>query len=149
MHRCDGIRVGHITLLHLGIDDPVVGSFEPLLNPAAQISQCITEHRAALDLVLKNIHPCKPIGPGREALEEMAHQLLVVVVAQDVEHKAVTDLQERFGSQRRARDAAEAEVGRQRQALQQAEWNLERLKKPLKTQAGTPKRKNSKTAPAF
>ena len=39
-----------------------------------------------------------------------------------------TDLQERFGTQRRARDAAEAEVGRQRQALQQAQWNLERLK---------------------
>ncbi len=39
-----------------------------------------------------------------------------------------TDLQELFGSQRRARDAAEAEVGRQRQGLQQAEWNLERLK---------------------
>jgi chromosome segregation protein len=38
------------------------------------------------------------------------------------------DLQERFGTQRRARDAAEAEVARQRQALQQAEWNLERLK---------------------
>ena len=38
------------------------------------------------------------------------------------------ELQERFGSQRRARDAAEAEVARQRQELQQAEWNLERLK---------------------
>ena len=37
-------------------------------------------------------------------------------------------LQESFGAQRRARDAAEAEVARQRQALQQAEWNLERLR---------------------
>ena len=39
-----------------------------------------------------------------------------------------TELQERFGSQRRARDAAEAEVARQRQELQQAAWNLQRLK---------------------
>ena len=46
----------------------------------------------------------------------------------ELEQQQQTDLQERFGSQRRARDAAEAEVGRQRQALQQAEWNLERLK---------------------
>ena len=38
------------------------------------------------------------------------------------------ELQESFGEQRRARDAAEAEVGRQRQALQQAQFNLERLK---------------------
>ena len=38
------------------------------------------------------------------------------------------ELQESFGAQRRARDAAEAEVARQRQALQQAEWNLERLR---------------------
>ena len=37
-------------------------------------------------------------------------------------------LQERFGEQRRARDAAEAEVSRQRQALQQAQFELERLK---------------------
>tara|TARA_B100002051_G_scaffold78906_1_gene75411 strand:+ start:11029 stop:14649 length:3621 start_codon:yes stop_codon:yes gene_type:complete len=37
------------------------------------------------------------------------------------------ELQESFGEQRRARDAAEAEVSRQRQALQQARWNLERL----------------------
>ncbi|MEC7738439.1 MAG: chromosome segregation protein SMC [Cyanobacteriota bacterium] len=38
------------------------------------------------------------------------------------------DLQTRFGEQRRARDAAEAEVANQRQGLQEAQWNLERLR---------------------
>jgi len=37
------------------------------------------------------------------------------------------DLSTRFGERRRARDAAEAEVGRQRQALQQRQWELQRL----------------------
>ncbi|QPN55832.1 chromosome segregation protein SMC [Synechococcus sp. CBW1107] len=36
-------------------------------------------------------------------------------------------LQERFGERRRARDAAEAQVAQQRQALQQRQWDLQRL----------------------
>lgn len=36
-------------------------------------------------------------------------------------------LQERFGERRRARDAAEAQVGQQRQAVQQRQWELQRL----------------------
>ena len=38
------------------------------------------------------------------------------------------DLQARFGEQRRARDLLEAEVAKQRQQLQEAKWNLERLR---------------------
>jgi chromosome segregation protein len=38
------------------------------------------------------------------------------------------DLQARFGEQRRARDAAEAEVADQRQHLQEAQWKLQRLR---------------------
>ncbi|MFL0729234.1 MAG: chromosome segregation protein SMC [Prochlorococcus sp.] len=38
------------------------------------------------------------------------------------------DLQARFGEQRRARDIAEAEVADQRQRLQEAQWNLQRLR---------------------
>ncbi len=37
------------------------------------------------------------------------------------------ELSTRFGERRRARDAAEAAVGRQRQALQQRQWELQRL----------------------
>ena len=37
------------------------------------------------------------------------------------------ELSTRFGERRRARDAAEADVGRQRQALQQRQWELQRL----------------------
>ena len=37
------------------------------------------------------------------------------------------ELSTRFGERRRARDAAEAETGRQRQALQQRQWELQRL----------------------
>ncbi len=36
-------------------------------------------------------------------------------------------LQERFGERRRARDAAEAQVAQQRQAVQQRQWDLQRL----------------------
>ncbi|MCP9840947.1 chromosome segregation protein SMC [Synechococcus sp. J7-Johnson] len=36
-------------------------------------------------------------------------------------------LQERFGERRRARDAAEAQLGQQRQAVQQRQWELQRL----------------------
>jgi len=86
------------------------------------------------------------LGDQRQTLEEEAQRLQEAVQALAATHTSwreqqqelqqqrsalqqqQSDLQERFGEQRRARDAAEAEVGRQRQALQQAEWNLERLK---------------------
>lgn len=38
------------------------------------------------------------------------------------------ELQSRFGEQRRARDAAEASVAQLRQKVQQAQWNLEKLR---------------------
>ena len=38
------------------------------------------------------------------------------------------DLETRFGEQRRARDLLEAQVAKQRQQLQEAKWNLERLR---------------------
>ena len=41
------------------------------------------------------------------------------------------ELQTRFGERRRARDAAEAQLGAQRQALQQQQWALERLGEEL------------------
>ena len=86
------------------------------------------------------------LGDQRQTLEEEERRLQEAVQALAATHTSwreqqqqlqqqrsslqqqQSDLQERFGEQRRARDAAEAEVGRQRQALQQAEWNLERLK---------------------
>ena len=86
------------------------------------------------------------LGDQRQTLEEEEQRLQEAVQALAATHTSwreqqqelqqqrsslqqqQSDLQERFGEQRRARDAAEAEVGRQRQELQQAEWNLERLK---------------------
>ena len=41
------------------------------------------------------------------------------------------DLQTRFGERRRARDAAEAQLAAQRQALQQRQWELQRLGEEL------------------
>ncbi len=41
--------------------------------------------------------------------------------------KEQKELQEKFGEQRRARDAAEADVANQRQKLQEAQWKFERL----------------------
>ncbi|QNI69686.1 chromosome segregation protein SMC [Cyanobium sp. NS01] len=45
------------------------------------------------------------------------------------------ELQTRFGERRRARDAAEAELARQRQALQQRQWELQRLGEELEALA--------------
>ena len=42
-----------------------------------------------------------------------------------------TELQERFGARRRERDAAEAALAAQRQALQQQQWELQRLSEEL------------------
>jgi chromosome segregation protein len=42
-----------------------------------------------------------------------------------------SDLQARFGERRRARDAAEAQLAGQRQALQQKQWELQRLGEEL------------------
>uniref|UniRef100_UPI00404A12BA chromosome segregation protein SMC n=1 Tax=Cyanobium sp. TaxID=2164130 RepID=UPI00404A12BA len=42
-----------------------------------------------------------------------------------------SDLQTRFGERRRARDAAEAQLGAQRQALQQQQWEWQRLGEEL------------------
>ena len=41
------------------------------------------------------------------------------------------DLETRFGEQRRQRDVVEADVAKQRQVLQEAQWNLERLSDEL------------------
>ena len=60
-------------------------------------------------------------GTWREQQHELKQQRERLTTQQQ-------QLQERFGEQRRARDAAEAEVSRQRQALQQAQFELERLK---------------------
>lgn len=60
-------------------------------------------------------------GAWREQQQELKEQRERLTAQQQ-------ELQESFGEQRRARDAAEAEVGSQRQALQQAQFNLERLK---------------------
>ncbi len=46
-----------------------------------------------------------------------------------------TALQERFGERRRQRDAAEARLAEQRQALQQRQWELQRLGEELETLA--------------
>jgi chromosome segregation protein len=46
-----------------------------------------------------------------------------------------TDLQTRFGEQRRARDAAEAQLAAQRQAVQQKQWELQRLAEELEALA--------------
>ncbi|MEB3185053.1 MAG: chromosome segregation protein SMC, partial [Cyanobacteriota bacterium] len=45
------------------------------------------------------------------------------------------ELQTRFGERRRARDAAEAQLGARRQALQQHQWELQRLGEELQTLA--------------
>ncbi len=45
------------------------------------------------------------------------------------------ELQTRFGERRRARDAAEAELASQRQALQQRQWELQRLGEELEALA--------------
>jgi chromosome segregation protein len=42
-----------------------------------------------------------------------------------------SELQTRFGERRRARDAAEAQLGAQRQAVQQKQWELQRLAEEL------------------
>jgi len=44
-----------------------------------------------------------------------------------------SDLQARFGERRRARDAAEAQLAAQRQALQQKQWELQRLAEELES----------------
>ena len=80
VHRRAGLGIGHIALLHHGIDDPVIGALHPLLHTAAQKGQGIGEHRAAIGGSLQHVHPSETIGTGGEALEEMAHQLLVVVL---------------------------------------------------------------------
>ena len=96
MHGGAGFGVGHVPLLHLGVNDPVVGAFEALHHAAAQVGQGITEHRAARGGALEGAYPGEAVGSGREALEEMAQQLLVVVLPQDVEHEAIVHLQQRL-----------------------------------------------------
>ena len=58
----------------------------------------------------------------------------------DQQHRAAleaqqVELQERFGQQRRARDAAEAALAAQRQTLQQQQWELQRLSDELEALA--------------
>ncbi len=92
VHGGAGFGVGHVPLLHLGVDDPVVGAFEALHHAAAQIGQGITEHRAARGGALEGAYPGEAVGAGGEAAQEMAQQGLVVVVAQDIEHEPVAHL---------------------------------------------------------
>ena len=53
MHRRAGLSIGHIALLHHGIDDPVIRALHPLLHSAAQKGQGIGEHRFELEYALE------------------------------------------------------------------------------------------------
>ena len=92
MNSRTSICIGHIALFHDGVNNPVVGALHALLNAAAQESQGIAQHRASLGNVIQHCDACKSISPGREAFEEMTEQFLMVVITQDVENEAVSNL---------------------------------------------------------
>ena len=87
-----GLTVGHVALLHFGIDDPVVGAFEPLGDAATEEGEGIPKHGAAGGDAIEGVDAGEAVGAGGEAAQEMAQQGLVVVLAQDVEHEAVAHL---------------------------------------------------------
>ena len=87
-----GLTVGHVALLDFGVDDPVVGAFEPLGDTAPQKGQGIPEHGAAGGDAIEGVDAGEAVGAGGEAAQEMAQQRLVVVLTQDVEHEAVAHL---------------------------------------------------------
>ena len=50
------------------------------------------QHRTAGGDTIEGVHTGEAIGAGREAPEEVAQLLLVVVLPQDVEHEVIADL---------------------------------------------------------
>ena len=70
----------------------MVGALQPLNHAAAQEGQGIPKHGATAGSAIEGGHPGETVGAGGEALEEMAHQVLVVVFPQDVQHEAIIHL---------------------------------------------------------
>ena len=85
-----GVR--HVALLYHRIDDPVVGSFKALSYTAAEEGQGIAQHRPADRHPIEGGHSGEAVGTGGEAAQEVAQQLLVVVLTQNVEHEAIAHL---------------------------------------------------------
>ena len=74
----------------------MVGALHPLADAAAEEGQGIAEDRAASGDTVEGVDAGEAIRPRREALEEVPHQVLVVVLPQDVEHEAIAHLQQGF-----------------------------------------------------
>ena len=70
VHRRAGLGIGHIALLHHGIDDPVIGALHPLLHPAAQKGQGIGEHWAPSAVPSSTFTPAKRSAPGGKRLRK-------------------------------------------------------------------------------
>jgi thiol-disulfide isomerase/thioredoxin len=83
VHGGEGGGVSHVSLLHQGIEHPVVGGFQALGDAAAQIGQGIAEHRTPCRHPVEGGHPSKAIGAGGKALKERAQQWLVVCLCAD------------------------------------------------------------------
>ena len=88
MHGGHGIGVSDVPLFHHGINHPVIGTFHALFHAATQVRQCISEHGAALRFCLQHVDASKTVSTGWESLEKMAEQLLMVLLAEDIPHKA-------------------------------------------------------------
>jgi hypothetical protein len=59
-----GLTVGHVALLDLGIDDPVVGTLEPLRDAAAEEGKGIAQHRTAGGDTIEGVDAGEAIGAG-------------------------------------------------------------------------------------
>ena len=86
------IGISHVPLFHHGINHPVIGAFHALFHAATQVGQCVSEDGTAFGFFLQHIDASKTVSAGWEALEKMSEELLMVLLAEDIQHKLVANL---------------------------------------------------------
>ena len=82
-------------MAHLGVEQPVVAAFHPLLHRGLQPGQSPGQHRLAAGALLQG-QPFEAVGAGGEGLEEAFHQLLLPTGRQQVEGEGIPHVQEAF-----------------------------------------------------
>src|SRR4028119_1505124 len=91
------IGFGDATHRNSGVDRPVVATIHAAFDFALHIGKSICQNRRAIGCWV-SLNTRKAIATGREALEEVLHQSLVIAFFQHVEDEAIAYMQQRLNS---------------------------------------------------
>src|SRR5688572_16484393 len=87
------IGFGNTTHRNSRVDRPMVATIHAAFDFALHIGKSVCQNGRTISCWV-SLNTCKAIATGREALEEVLHQSLVIAFFQDVEDEAIAHMQQ-------------------------------------------------------